>query len=275
MNEIIVTIAGKPAHAFVGGHGEPLLLSHGGWGGAAMHWSPVWDRLAERFRVIAPDMPGIGRTRQAALGSVGAYAQWVQALAEALGARSAWLVGNSFGASVACRMASDHPERCRGLVLVNGIPMPETPRFMRWLGERKLGRRALWWLEKKIVYSPAALKRAFVDPARAPAELREVLAAKAPPQVDAFVDILVNGDSHRRPSVAPLLLCGEDDRLPGTTSRAVRRLHASWPGSKLVFVPGAGHLPQVENPTAFVAALASFLTSSPLAGDALSAGSAS
>ena len=188
MKEIIVTIGGKPGHVFVGGHGEPLLLIHGGWGGAAMHWSPVWDRLAERFWVIAPDLPGIG-TRQPALGSVGANAQWLQELVEALGVPSAWLVGNSFGASVACRMASDHPERCRGLVLVNGIPMPATPRVMRWLGERKLGRRALWWLEKKIVYSPTALKRGFVDPARAPEELREVLAAKAPPQVLSLIHI--------------------------------------------------------------------------------------
>lgn len=44
---------------WTGGEGTPLLLLHGAWGGAQMHWSTVWDALTERCRVIAPDFPGL------------------------------------------------------------------------------------------------------------------------------------------------------------------------------------------------------------------------
>jgi 2-hydroxy-6-oxonona-2,4-dienedioate hydrolase len=259
VREISVRVDGQPAHVFVGGHGPRLLLIHGGWGGAQLHWGPVLEPLAERYEVVAPDLPGIGRTDQRALGSVGAYAAWLDALLSTLALPSAWCVGNSFGASVACRLASDFPTRCLGLVLVDGIPMPETPRLLRWLGERTLGHRLLRAVERRVAYSPGALARAFRDPSLVPDELRAMIDAPSPPMLDALVDILVQGGSPPPRHVAPLLLWGQDDRLLGTHARDARRLQASWPGSKLAFVPHAGHVPQVENPAAFVDELASFV----------------
>jgi pimeloyl-ACP methyl ester carboxylesterase/menaquinone-dependent protoporphyrinogen IX oxidase len=261
VHETTTTVAGLEARALVGGRGERLLLVHGGWGGASLHWGPVVAPLAHHFEVIAPDLPGIGRTDQAPLGSVGAYARWLVALMDALEVPDAWCIGNSFGASVACRLASDYPERCRGLVLVNGIPMPATPPVMRRLGERRLAHRLLHTLERRIAYSPQALKRAFADPARVPNELRALVRSGSAPQVDAFVDILVAGGSPIAHGLAPLLLWGADDRLLGTTARSARKLHSSWPGSELALVPRAGHMPQVENPAAFVDALTAFVGS--------------
>jgi 2-hydroxy-6-oxonona-2,4-dienedioate hydrolase len=259
VRELTIPVLGQAARVFAGGQGEVLLLIHGGWGGAAMHWGAVWERLAERFHVVAPDLPGIGRTDQRALGSVGAYAAWIDALMTALELPHAWCVGNSFGASVACRLASDHPARCRGLVLVNGIPIPPTPPLLRKLGERPLGRRLLRILEANTAYSPSALKRAFFDRARAPEELRSLVHSASPPQIDAFVDILVQGGSPPPRDFAPLLLWGEEDHLLGTSADAARKLRASWPGAELAFVAKAGHMPQVENPAAFVEALVSFV----------------
>ena len=259
IHQMTTTVAGQEARVLVGGRGERLLLVHGGWGGASMHWSPVMASLAEHFEVIAPDLPGIGRTDQKALGSVGAYARWLAELMDALNVPNAWCIGNSFGASVVCRLATDYPERCRGLVLVNGFPMPVTPPVMKRLGGRPLGHRILRALEKRIAYSPATLKRAFTDPTRVPDALRALVHEPLPPQVDPFVDILVEGGSPVVKRLAPLLLWGADDRLLGTTARAARKIHSSWPGSELTLVPHAGHMPQVENPTAFVDALSSFV----------------
>ena len=262
VREIEVTVSGQPARVFVGGWGaEHLLLIHGGWGGARTHWSSVWEDLAKHFNVIAPDLPGIGQTDQAPLDSVEAYAHWLYELLDALGAPSAWCVGNSFGASVACRFARDFPARCAGLVLVNGFPMPRSPKLLRRLGERPLGHRIVRFMERNIAYSPAALARGFADPSRAPEELRTLVRARSSPELDAMAKILVHGDSSAPSSFAPLLLWGEDDRLLGTSANAARRLHASLPGSKLVFVKGAGHLPQIENPAAFVHGLVGFVDS--------------
>jgi pimeloyl-ACP methyl ester carboxylesterase len=259
VRELTIDVEGQPARVFTGGRGEPLLLIHGGWGGARLHWGAVWGRLAQSFQIIAPDLPGIGRSDQKALGSVAAYAQWIEALLFTMRVPSAWCVGNSFGASVACMFASEYSPHCRGLVLVNGIPMPASPTPLRWLGERPLGHRIMRALEKRIAYSPSALKRGFVNPAHVPLALHALVRSESPPQLDAFVDILVRGGSNVPPAMAPLLLWGEDDHLLGSSAKDARKLHASWPGAKLVFVPGAGHMPQLENPDAFVAALTSFI----------------
>jgi 2-hydroxy-6-oxonona-2,4-dienedioate hydrolase len=263
IREVTTRVAGAEARALVGGHGERLLLVHGGWGGASLHWGPVLAGLARHFEVVAPDLPGIGRTDQPALASVDAYARWLAELMDALDMPDAWCVGNSFGASVVCRLASDYPEHCRGLVLVNGFPMPATPPVMKRLGERPLAHRLLRSLEKRIAYSPRALRRAFSDPARVPNELRTLVRSTRAPQVDAIVDILVAGGSPVANGLAPLLLWGADDRLLGTSMRAAHKLHSSWPGSELTLVPRAGHMPQVENPAAFIDALTTFVDAHP------------
>ena len=54
-----ITVDGRPTFVWTGGAGDPLLLLHGAWAGAEVHWAPVWDRLAEEHRVVAPDFPGL------------------------------------------------------------------------------------------------------------------------------------------------------------------------------------------------------------------------
>jgi pimeloyl-ACP methyl ester carboxylesterase len=83
-----------------------------------------------------------------------------------------------------------------------------------------------------------------------------------PPQLDAFVNLLVRGGAPVSRDIAPLLLWGKDDHLLGSSAKDARKLQASWPGARLVFVPGAGHMPEVETPDAFVAALTAFATPS-------------
>jgi 2-hydroxy-6-oxonona-2,4-dienedioate hydrolase len=253
-----LTVQGKPAHVYVGGQGEPLLLVHGGWGGAPMHWAPVWEQLAKRFLVIAPDLPGVGRTDQQRLGTLEAYAQWLEGLLEALEVPSAWCVGNSFGASIVWALGSRSPARCRGLVLVNGIPMPPTPPFLLWAGTG-LATRVMRAVMRRFSYTPSALSKAFVHPERAPAELHAVLHHPSPPQLHALVEVLVHGGLAASPQQAPLFLWGEEDRLLGSDVHTARKLHARHAGSRLALIPAAGHFPQMENPSAFIDALTSFI----------------
>ncbi|WP_438018154.1 alpha/beta hydrolase [Sorangium sp. So ce315] len=254
-----IAIDGRPASVHVGGQGEPLLLVHGGWGGAPMHWSAVWEWFAERFQVIAPDLPGVGRTDTPGLGSLGAYARWIERLLDELGVSSAWCVGNSFGAAVVSCLATQHAARCRGVVLVNGTPLPALPRLVGWLGTRPLPRQMLRALVQKQAFSPAILRLAFADPGRAPAALREDLKRGSPPQMDAVLDAVLQGGPRAPLGLSPLIVWGEADRLPGSTARDAKKLHASLPGSQLTFIPATGHLPQVEHPEAFVDAVARFI----------------
>jgi pimeloyl-ACP methyl ester carboxylesterase len=256
---IEVVVDGVAGRAHVGGAGEPLVLIHGGWGDAAAHWAPVWERLASDFRVVAPELPGLSRRApEAGLGSVAAYARWVAGVLEGHAPGPAWLAGNSFGASVAWRLAAELGPRCRGVVLVNGFPMPRTPALLALLGRVSAARALFREAWRRSSFTPAALERAFVDPARAPAELAAVARDPDPRQIAAFTDVLVAGDPGPAPAVPTLLLWGEGDRLPRTTAADARRLARDIPGATLELVADAGHLPQVEQPDAFVDALMRF-----------------
>jgi 3-oxoadipate enol-lactonase len=230
VEELELTVDGKPARVHAGGDGEPLVLVHGAWGGAAMHWSPVWERLAARFQVIAPELPGIGWPGQQGLGSVGAYARWLEGVLDELSVPRACFVGHSLGAAIAWRFAAQSPARCRGLALVNGTPSPRASALLAW--------------------------------ARRPSLARDLLRAGVrAPALEAVLEVLSAGDRGAPPALAPLIVWGEADRVSRRGVDTARALHAKLPGSGLALVAGAGHMPQVERPDAFVEVIAPWAAS--------------
>jgi pimeloyl-ACP methyl ester carboxylesterase len=252
-------VQGKPARVWVGGAGNALLLVHGGFIGAKVHWSPVWERLAQRHRVIAPDLPGLGWMEQPALVSVGEYAAWIVALLDVLDVRRAWCVGNSFGVSVVWSLAGRFPLRCAGLVAVNGFPMPKTPAPLLWLGRTTPGRSLMRAILKRVSYNSDALGRAFANSDRIPVELRETIGRNDRVLLANFANILIEGDGSLMPHAPILILFGDKDRLPGTRVRDAQKLHASNPGSTLRLIENAGHFPQLEAPETFVETLEAFI----------------
>ncbi|MQA61514.1 MAG: alpha/beta fold hydrolase [Actinophytocola sp.] len=109
-------------HEAGGEHAETVVLLHGGGPGASA-WSNFGrniEVLAKRFRVIAPDQPGFGRSDkptehpQYFTHSAGA----LLGLLDALGIDKAHLIGNSLGGGTAVRFALDHPDRAGRLVLM-------------------------------------------------------------------------------------------------------------------------------------------------------------
>src|SRR5574340_104789 len=115
-----MTVNGLRLNYLERGTGPALVLLHG-LCGRAETWRDTMSHLEGRFRVLAYDARGHGRS--AAPEEPGAYSQavMVQDLAGFLAARDigeAILVGHSMGAGVALNFALEHPRRCRGLVLV-------------------------------------------------------------------------------------------------------------------------------------------------------------
>jgi len=87
----------------------------------------VWALLARWFAhrgaaVLAPDLPGHGRSEGAPLRSIGELADWTAALIDAAGVRKATLIGHSMGALVALEAAARHPERVKALGLIAAAP---------------------------------------------------------------------------------------------------------------------------------------------------------
>jgi len=98
------------------GTGEPLVLLHSG-GMAHQEWGVHREAFADRYRVIAPDLPGHGRTPLAADQlTVAGMVEAVEAVYEDAGIEQAHLVGSSMGGGVALRLADERPHLVDRLV---------------------------------------------------------------------------------------------------------------------------------------------------------------
>jgi pimeloyl-ACP methyl ester carboxylesterase len=114
-----------------GGAGPPIVLVHG-LGGAASNFLPVAPLLAERRRVVVPDLPGHGRSEPiAGAASLDAFAEAVLAVAEAEDAVPAPWVGHSLGGVVALRAAALRPSAVTGIVLAAAAGISSASRMGR------------------------------------------------------------------------------------------------------------------------------------------------
>lgn len=109
-----------------GGAGPPVLLLHG-HPRTHITWAAVAPRLARRFTVVCPDLPGFGRSRLGGgdAGTKRAKAAALVALMERLGRRRFAVAGHDRGCYTAFRMALDHPDRVERLAVLDGIPIIE------------------------------------------------------------------------------------------------------------------------------------------------------
>ncbi|MGE0877109.1 MAG: alpha/beta fold hydrolase [Acidimicrobiia bacterium] len=124
--------------------GLPVLLLHG-WALGHNAYRGAIERLVRTgCRVLAPALPGFGGTPELApaAADLEGYARWVDGFCAAMGlVEPLVVVGHSFGGGVAIRLAHDHPERVRRLVLVNSIGGASWNAGSR---VRSLAERPLW-----------------------------------------------------------------------------------------------------------------------------------
>jgi pimeloyl-ACP methyl ester carboxylesterase len=129
------SVLGRQVHLWRGGDGPPLVLLHGGGADAERHWSPIWDRLKERYHIIAPDLPGCGGSQTLARSTLPSLIAWLDRLIGDLELGPVRLAGNEFGACLARAYAASHPHGCDALVLINGGGLPSIPeRLLARLG---------------------------------------------------------------------------------------------------------------------------------------------
>jgi pimeloyl-ACP methyl ester carboxylesterase len=243
------------------GTGEPVVLLHAGIADRTM-WRQTSERLAAAgFRAVAPDLPGFGEAPI----SPGPQAPWedVLAMLRELGIDRAALVGDSFGAAVALRVAVLAPAAVRALVLVSPPPLDRDPSprlAAAWEAEEAALARG------DVEAAVTAVLDAWLQPG-APPELRDHVAAM---QRRAFARQLAAGEPpeapdplHARPGAldalaVPLLTMAGEFDMPDFLAGA-RDLAARVHGGSCTTVPGAGHLAPLESPEAFLVELITFL----------------
>ncbi len=254
-----VRAAGLAWHVQVAGSGPVLLLLHGT--GAATHsWRDLLPLLAERFTVIAPDLPGHGFTEAPAARrlSLPGMARDLRALLWTLGQEPAVAVGHSAGAAIALRMSLDgqlHPRAVVGLNaallplggvagqmfsplarMLTGLPL--LPDLFAWRA------RGAGTVEKLLRDTGSRLD------ARGVALYGRVV--REPGHVAAALGMMAHWDLQPLvrdlPRLAPklLLITGAGDRTIAPADS--ERVRAMVPGASLATLPGLGHLAHEEAP---------------------------
>ncbi|MGI8775649.1 MAG: alpha/beta fold hydrolase [Actinomycetota bacterium] len=248
-----------------GGEGTPVLLLHAFPMNSGM-WEPQIDALGDRFRLIAPDLLGFGgsdapedRSRY----SMDAYADQLAGLLDELGVDRVVLTGLSMGGYIGFSFLRRHGQRVSALVLADTRAEADPPEGI----EKRTGQQKQVESEGTgglIEALPGALlgattretKLDVVDRAR---KLMDNPPAGFVGALEAIKNRVDSSDDAAKVDVPTLVIVGEEDGI--TPPEAARRLHELIGGSKLVVIPEAGHLSNIEAPEAFNGALAEFLNS--------------
>ena len=111
---------------------ENILILHG-WGSQAERWSEVKELLENGgYRVYVPDLPGFGESLPPPQAwSVDDYVEWVRSFCEKENLSQIFLLGHSFGGSIAIKFVNYFPEKVQGLILV--APKLKRQKTLLWI----------------------------------------------------------------------------------------------------------------------------------------------
>jgi pimeloyl-ACP methyl ester carboxylesterase len=254
----------------VSGAGEvPLVLVHGSWG-SHHNWDLVVPGLAESFRVLTYDRRGHSESeRPPEQGSIREDVADLAALIGHLGLGPAWVAGNSFGASITLRLAGERSDLLRG-VIAHEPPLfsllANDPSVAPMLDEA--GKRIGAVVERIASGDHAGAAEQFVETvalgpgtwAQLPPDLQQTFITNAPTFLDEAHDPeqlafdLAWIRAFHRPS---LLTTG--DQSPPTFAPVVAKVADVLPNASVVTFPGAGHIPHITHPDAYVEAIMAFI----------------
>ncbi|MGP3970409.1 alpha/beta fold hydrolase [Streptomyces sp. 6N223] len=245
------------------GEGEPLVLVHGHPFDRTM-WRPQATAFArEGWRVIVPDLRGYGASAVVpGVTTLGTFARDIAALLDHLGVERFVLGGLSMGGQIAMECYRLFPRRIRALLLADTFAAAETEE-----GRRQRNAAADRLLREGMAgYAEEALPKMIAPGTTesSPDVARHVLAMMrgAPPEGAAAA---LRGRAERpdyagmlpRVAVPALVVVGAEDEF--TPIPDAQLIHDLVPGSALEVIAGAGHLPNLERPEPFNAALRRFL----------------
>jgi len=222
------------------GKDKKVLILHG-WGDCAAGWKAMHAQLAEKYDVVAVDLPGFGDTDMPpAVWELDSYASFVSVFLKKISFRPFAIIGHNNGGAIAIRGLANGVLKTERLILLDSAGIRSEYR----------GRQNIWQLVTrtgKILSYPL--------PRNLKKQLRQKLYMKVggnhlvSQRLQETFKHLVTDDvqsNAARLDLPTLLLYGEDDL--STPPAYGRILHNLIKGSRLELISGAGHYPHLDKP---------------------------
>ncbi|GEL19849.1 alpha/beta fold hydrolase [Pseudonocardia asaccharolytica] len=241
------------------GSGAPVLLLHGSGAGVSgwANWRGLLPVLAERFRVLVPDLVGFGYTEVPDGLEFRIFDTWIDqvlALLDAVGLERVNLVGNSFGGGLSLHLATRHPDRVGRIVLMGagGVQMPVSPELEELWGytpsvaNMKRVMDIMAYDRSLVTDELAALRyQATIRPGA-----QEVFEKIFPPPRQRWLDAqVVPDDVLARMPHHTLILHGREDRV--VPMDASLHMFRTIPDAQLHVFGKCGHWTQIEHAARF------------------------
>jgi pimeloyl-ACP methyl ester carboxylesterase len=257
-----VEVAGARVHYQFAGAGQPLLLLHG-LVGSGRNWRQNIGFLSRHASVYAIDLFNMGESQRVPGldASLEATADRIVAMMDILGLPEADIAAHSHGGAIAMMLAARHPERvCKLILFAPANPFCDAGRQLI----RFYNTRAGAWFARRIPMLPrmlhaTALARMYGDPTRVAEGTLETYTAGMliPGTIDHVLRIVAGWyDDMRALRLELAKLAGKPalfiwgDRDRAVTLPSAERLKQMMPNSRLMVIPGVGHLPFAEEPDA-------------------------
>jgi pimeloyl-ACP methyl ester carboxylesterase len=237
-----------------------IVLLHGASSNAADLMQALGGRLAQSHRVIALDRPGHGWSDRLGGPEMAQPARQAAAVAEALRAlrvERAVIVAHSWAGAVAPHLALDHTDVAGGLVLLSPVTHPWPGGTISWyygpatsavgrLFTRTLTTPAgalLMPTVTRAVFAPQAAPEGYLEAARIPLVLRpSAFEANAQDVAGLYDAVTAQNGRYRDIRVPATVIAGDADRIVYTDIHS-RSFAREVPGTKLIILPGIGHMP--------------------------------
>jgi pimeloyl-ACP methyl ester carboxylesterase len=208
------------------------------------------------YGVLAPDLPGHGRSSGAPLTSIADMADWTAALIAAAGVQKARLVGHSMGSLISLETAARHPDKVSALNLIGTAAAmtvgPDLLKAAEANDRDAVDMMSIWGLG-----FPAGLGGSLAPGLWMLTGAQRVLENNRPGVLfadlsacNAYQNALA---AAAKVSVPATLILGERDMM--TPSRAGKALAAAIPNARTIVLSGAGHMMMNERPDELLAAL--------------------
>jgi len=254
-----VLVFGQKIQYVEAGSGPTVILLHG-LGGSWQSWHFNIAALAEKYHVVVPDQIGFGKSDKPFVNyRIRTYVDFLDQFCKQLKIERATLVGNSMGGWIAAMFTASFPDRVEKLVLEDaaGYAPPKDFDTRVYWGLNPTTREGMKVLLAKVFYSKAFQTDAFIDQS-----IAARLAAGDGYTINSVTESIVRGEDFlddiaktiKRPT---LIIWGRQDGLVPLAEG--ERFNKDIAGSKMFVIDQCGHVPNIEKPGEFNAAVLKFL----------------